>query len=133
MGQQLSWVRDECLQQRPLGRSKSKRLTVPARLGALEVDLELAELEHRTRRGRRLDAPERGADPGEQLVDRERLVHVVVGARVERPDLVVARVAHGEHDDRYVGPTAEPPDHLDPVDVRQTEIEDEEIRLVLRK
>ena len=35
-----------------------------------------------------LNAPERGADAGQQFLGTERLCHVVVGARIERAHLV---------------------------------------------
>ena len=62
----------------------------------LEVDRELADLDHRARP--RACAPERGPQAGEQLLHPERLRHVVVGARVERRDLLVL-VADRREDD----------------------------------
>ena len=50
---------------------------------------------------RRRRPPQRGAQAGEQLVHAERLGDVVVGAGVERGDLVALAVAHREHDDRH--------------------------------
>ena len=52
----------------------------------------------RARRG----APQRRAHARHQLVDAERLGHVVVGARVERLDLRPLLAFHRQHDDRHV-------------------------------
>src|SRR5262249_38148023 len=67
------------------------------------------------------------ADPGQQLVDGERLGDVVVGARVEGVHLVLAPGPAGQHDDRHLGPAAQPVDDLDAVDVRQAEVEDDQV------
>ena len=47
-------------------------------------------------------APERGAHPGDQLAEPERLGHVVVGADLEPDDGVDLGVAGGHHDDRHL-------------------------------
>ena len=51
------------------------------------------------------DVPKRDADPGEQLADAERLGQVVVGAGVERLDLVLVLAARRDHDDRRCAST----------------------------
>src|SRR5215216_3977313 len=48
-----------------------------------------------------LRTPQLGPDASKELVDLERLGHVVVGAEVEAVDLVDRGVAGGEHDDRH--------------------------------
>ena len=63
--------------------------------------------------GRRRPA-QRRPQPGQQLVHAERLGHVVVGAGVERGDLVRLAVAGGEHDDRHLRPAPQPADDLEP-------------------
>ena len=68
--------------------------------------------------GRRGPA-ERGPQPGQQLVHAERLGDVVVGAGIERRDLVGLRLAHRQHDDRHLGPAPQALDHLDAVDARE--------------
>jgi hypothetical protein len=72
----------------------------------------------------------RGADASEQLPEAERLRDVVVCARVEGPDLVVLMVADRQHDHGDLRPGAEPADHLGAVDVRQAEVEDEQVGLL---
>ena len=68
------------------------------------------------------------AQPGEQLVHAERLGDVVVGAGVEGVDLVEAVGPTGQHEDRDVGPAAQPGDDLGAVHVGQAEVEDDERR-----
>jgi hypothetical protein len=76
----------------------------------------------------RLVAAQGGAEPGEQLAHRERLGHVVVGAGVERADLVAGAGPPGQHDDRRPGPPAERGDHLGAVHVGQAKVEDHRVR-----
>ena len=64
------------------------------------------------RRGVR-DAPQHRAHAREQLLDVERLGHVVVGPGVERGDLVLLSVAGGEHHDGDVAERSHPPQRLD--------------------
>jgi hypothetical protein len=59
----------------------------------------------------------------------ERLADVVVGAGVARRDLVLLLAARRQHDDRHAGPLAERADHLEPVHVRQAEVEHHDVRL----
>ena len=78
-------------------------------------------------------AAQRGAQAGEQLVHPERLGHVVVGAGVERRDLVGLAVAHRQHDDRHRAPAPQPADHVDAVDAREPEVEDHDVGVVARR
>ena len=78
-------------------------------------------------------AAQRGPQPGEQLVHPERLGHVVVGAGVERRDLVRLRVARRQHDDRHALHAAQPADHVDAVDAGQPEVEDDDVGMVARR
>ena len=57
------------------------------------------------------------------------LAEVVVGAGVERRDLVALLAARREHDDRHRGPLAQPPHHLEAVHVGQAEVEDHDVGL----
>jgi hypothetical protein len=65
--------------------------------------------------------------PGQQFVHAEGLGDVVVGAGVQRLDLLVGGVPGGQHQDRHAGPAAQAPDHLDAVHVRQAQVEDDHI------
>jgi D-alanyl-D-alanine carboxypeptidase/D-alanyl-D-alanine-endopeptidase (penicillin-binding protein 4) len=65
----------------------------------------------------------------EQLFERERLDEVVVGAGVEPAHAVGHRVARGQHEDRRaVTGRAQPPAHLEAVDVRHQQVEHERVR-----
>ena len=86
-----------------------------------EVDLDLAEVDHRRPRAsaatcspRRKQRP----DPGRQLAQAERLRDVVVGAELQPDDLVELGVLRREHDDRHAGLGADDPADLDPGQLR---------------
>ena len=72
---------------------------------------------------------QRHAHARQQLAGAEGLGQVVVGAGVERGDLVALLAARRQHDDRHVRPLAQAPDHLQAVDVGQAEIEDDDVGL----
>ena len=79
--------------------------------------------------GRDLPAPvlapaEQRPDAGQQLVDPERLRLVVVGAQVERLDLVALVLSDRQHDDGRRRPRPEPPADLEPVDAGKVQVED---------
>ncbi len=76
-------------------------------------------------------AAQRGAHPGQQLVHAERLGHVVVGAGIQSGHFLGLFGTGGQHDDRDGRPAAQPTNHVDAVDVRQTEVDDNQIRLPL--
>ena len=65
---------------------------------------------------------------GQQFVDAERLGDIVVGAGIERRNLAGIAVTGRQDDDRYRCPAAQPTDHVDTVEARQTEIQEHEIR-----
>ena len=62
---------------------------------------------------------------------REGLEHVVVGAGVEGRDDLVVVVPGGGDDDRHRGDGTQHPQQLAAVEVRQPEVEDDEVRAVL--
>ena len=70
---------------------------------------------------------QRGAHPRHQLADIKRLVDVVVGAEIERLDLLGLALARRQNDDRHVRPFARPADHVLAVAVRQAEIEKDDV------
>ena len=90
-----------------------------------EVDLQLAELEPGLGREPPLAPAQHRADPRQQLAHAHRLVDEVVGAQVQRGDLLALQVPRRQHDDRRVRPFADPLDHLLAVHVRQAEVEDD--------
>ena len=76
-------------------------------------------------------AAEQRADAGQQLLERERLDEVVVGAGVEARDAVRDRVARREHQDRCpVAVAAEPAAHREAVELGHEDVEHDELRLL---
>ena len=86
----------------------------------------------------RLRAAQQRAHPRGQLRHGEGLHHVVVGAEVEAAHAILHRVARGEHQDRRRPGLvrrrgAQPPQHLEAVHLRQPDVEDHEVELLLRR
>src|SRR5581483_4394935 len=76
---------------------------------------------------RRFDTTHRRAQAGEQLVDAERLRHVVVGARIERCHLLALVADDGEHDDRHGAPRPQLARDVGAAAVRENEVEDDRV------
>ena len=132
MGQDLARVLDHRGEQPVLDRRQVDLLPADEDPALARVDLEVADGKDGLARlaDGALGVPEGHAKPGEQLADAERLGDVVVGAGVERRDLVGLLAARREHDDRHRRPFAQPPDHLEPVEVGQAEVQDDRRRAV---
>ncbi len=74
---------------------------------------------------------EDGVDPGDELLDREGLGHVVIRTELEPDDLVGLVPFRGQHDDRYPGQALGPPDppaDLETVGLGQHQVEEEQGR-----
>jgi hypothetical protein len=76
-------------------------------------------------------AAQGGAQTGGQLGDAEGLGDVVVGAAVQRLDLLRLAGADRQHDHRHRRQLADPAQHLLAVDVGQAEVEDHQVGPVL--
>src|SRR5262245_11347498 len=126
---ELARVPDEDLDDVPLGRSEADLAVGPSNALRGEVDREVRGLDDGLLLGR-CSSAQGGAESREQLVHSERLRHVVVGAGVERRDLVAFPFAHREDDDRDRGPAAEAADHVDAVDSGEAEVEHDQIRML---
>src|SRR5207248_2828750 len=87
----------------------------------LEIDPQLAALDDRL--GRSVGPPQRSAQTSEQLLDPERLRHVVVGAGVERGNLLGLVADHGQDDHRSATPGAQLTADRGAAAVREDEIE----------
>ena len=95
---------------------------------ALEVDLDVVELQDaRSGLGARR-ATEDGAHAGGQLVGMERLGDVVVGAEVEALRLVGCRALRGEQDHRHRPSLSQLPHDLDAVEVGHDDVEQDDVR-----
>ena len=100
MEDDLAGVGGEMLEQEPFGPRQLDELAIARDHPALEVDLDVVELED-TRTRRRPGRPTQdGADPSRQLIGMERLGDVVVGAEIEALCLVGGGTLGGEQDDR---------------------------------
>ena len=98
-------------------------------LARLLVQLEVLEHEP-ARLGRGLaGAAQDRADAGHELLEAERLGHVVVAAAAEPADLVLGGVARGQEDDRHAGALgAEAAGHLEALHVGQHHVEHHQVR-----
>ena len=107
-------------------------LTAPNLDGAARnVDPQLARVDHLLRRavarpGRGGTAQER-TDTAAELADREGLRDVVVRAELEAEHLVELVVTRREHDDRHGALGPQPLAHLEPVQLRQHQVEHDEV------
>ena len=80
--------------------------------------------------GSGVDPAQQGAQPGEQLLERERLGQVVVGPGVETLDAVADGVARGEHEDRHaVADLAQRPGGLQAVEARHHHVHHDGVRV----
>ncbi len=77
---------------------------------------------------RAVDASQDGLDPGDELAGAERLGQIVVGAELEPEKLVELVVACRQHHDRQGRIAPDFAGHVEPVELRQPEIEDDEVR-----
>ena len=89
--------------------------------------VKFAEVPRRQHRRGHRSMAQLDADAGHEDVDRHRFDHVVVGTDVEGGDDPVVVVVAGHDDDRCAGPHVEPPAQLDAVDVREPEIEEDDV------
>ena len=71
-----------------------------------------------------------GADAGQQLGGAEGLHQIVVGAVIQGVHLVVLMVPGGHHHHRQVGPFAHGLEHLHAVHIRQTQVQNNQVRAV---
>ena len=73
-------------------------------------------------------APEERPDPGAQLGQAERLGDVVVGAGLERRDLVVLGVPGGQDEDRRRGVASNAADQDGAIGIGQAQVEQDHVR-----
>ena len=129
LGEQLAGVAEQDLQQVPFGRGQPDRLAaVPAMTVLAARSMTRSPSADHRLVGRGGGPPDGGAHPGQQFLHAERLGHVVVRAGVQRLDLVGAVGPAGQHDDRGLGPAAQPLDDLDAVQVGQAQVEEHQVR-----
>ena len=101
-------------------------------LTARGIEREVADPQHLVV-ARHARAAQQRTKARQQLVERERLHEVVVGAGVEPGDPVAHLVAGGEHEHgRAVAPLAQAPARGEPVDVRHQHVEHDHVGLRLQ-
>ena len=111
------------------------RVVVPAHLVAAGVDGQVPEMNH-VLGGSRVQRPaasQHRLDPGDERLRREWLGHVVVGSHRQTDHFVGLLRPGGQHDDRHVGATPQPPQYLDPVHAGHHHVEHHQIRLLTGK
>ena len=127
--EELAGIARQLLEQRELGAGEVHGLARPGHEPPGEVDLEVSSSTRTTTgaAGGVRNAPQRGADPGEQLLGVERLRHVVVGAGVERAHLLRLVVARGQHDHGDLAERPQPAQHVEAVEVGEAEVEEHDV------
>ena len=70
---------------------------------------------------------QRGPEPRGQFADAERLLDIIVGAEIERLDLLRLAIARGEHDHRRRRELADVAQNVLAVPIGQAEVENDEI------
>src|SRR2546422_4284124 len=93
----------------------------------VEIDFDVIESNHLHLIRKLRGSPERGADTSQQLGRAERLGYIVVGARVQRLDLVGFRITNGEHDYGNIGGCPDDAASLQTVHAGHVHIENNEI------
>jgi hypothetical protein len=120
----------ERLEQPPLGGREMHRF-VPAPNGSRrDIDDQVLRHEPRARRLRRRSAQQR-PNPRQELGRAEGLRQVVVGAEVQRRDLVLLRVADREDEDRYPAGAPDLPARREAVHVGEVQVQHHEIRRIV--
>jgi hypothetical protein len=118
------------LQQLQADRVELDRLAVAVHGERVEVVGEVGHLQHAALRA--LAAARQHLQPRGQFLQRERLGHVVVGAGLEAGELLLQRVARGQHQHRglLVRLVAQLARHVQAVHARQGEVEHDHVEVV---
>ena len=131
-GEDAPAVLDQVLEQVELAARALLRRAVDDELLAREVDLQVPLLELVDLAHDRLAPPEHGLDARGELLDRERLRHVVVGPELEPEHLVALVALRRQDDDRDAGVVlAHRLAHLEAVELGQHQVEEHEIGLLV--
>src|SRR5579859_2384523 len=94
-----------------------------------QIDFQIADAEHGllffgTQVSR---MPQGDPQAREQLLDAEGFGQIVVGAGIERVDLVLLAAARREHDDGNAAPAADSAHHFDAVDIGKAKVEQNDV------
>src|SRR5438105_3897564 len=127
--QHPSWIQEEEAQQRELGCRQLDRRLASEHLVPTLVQHQVREAKDVARQ-LATGAPENRLHARDDLGQAERLRHIVVTAGTERVHLVLHRVLGGEEEDRRLEALlAQAAADLDPFDVRQHPVEDDQVGL----
>ena len=128
-----SGVAQQHRQQRPFLAAEHQRCALERDQAAAQVDAQIAVVEY----GRAFAVgalPEQHAQTRRQLLHAEGFGHVIVGAGIERRDLLAFLRTHRQHHHRYGRPGAQFAQNLHAVHavhVGQAEVEDDQVRIVV--
>src|SRR5205823_845398 len=75
--------------------------------------------------------PKSHADPGQEFAGAKRLGEIVVGAVVQRLDLLLLLISNGKNDNRRSQPFAKPAQDLLTIHIGQAQIENYQVRGLL--
>ena len=133
-GDDAAAIERELVEEAELGRRQLGALVVDVRLDLERIDPQLLDLDRLA--ARRLLAadrpPGRCAHARHELLHRERLDEIVVGADLERMHAVVLGAAGGDDDDRRADPLVPRRlDQLPAVDAGQHQVEHADVRLLV--
>ncbi len=92
-----------------------------------QIDGQRSGPDHRASVGAAQVTAKRRLAPRQQLRNAERLDHVIVGAELEQANLFLLVRMDRQHDNRNIGPRAHPLEHFGAFDIRQIEVEYDEI------
>lgn len=118
----------ECLEELIFGRGQTNDIAAYLDAPPCQIDLEISVPE-RLSCAISGQAPQQHPDASEEFSDGERFRQIVVGPRIKRRDLLFFLVADREDEDRGRPLRPEMPRDLDAVAIRQTEVEDDDIRM----
>ena len=127
LGDHRSAVRREGREEVELLRGELDLAPVDSHAPSPRVDLDVPDADDPRLRLAPAGAPSHRPDPGHELAHAERLHDVVVRAELEPDDAVDLLSLGGDHDDRDVRARAQLAAHRVAVDVRQAEVEEDDV------
>ena len=121
--QHLTPVREQTLQQLPLGPGQQDLTITPPRLMSAGVHTKIRHLQNPVVLPRHA-APHQGADPRQQLLELEGLHQIVIRAGVETGNAITGQLTSRQHQDRNLITLAtKPPRQLQPGDPWQADVQ----------
>ena len=135
MRERPSGVGDERAQNIPLDRREPNRGAAPRDATVDQIDREPVRLDHRRDIVGRGQArpPQQGAHPCHEFRRAERLGDVIIRSRIEQLHLLGVRMPGGQHEDRHPGPRPDLTAHVHSSEVRQPQVQDDEVRTLRRR